>query len=172
MALRMAFISALPTTANFLVVDEGFGSADSHNIPRAAEMLKTFCRQYKFLLVITHIESIQQELSRELRITLDPHRPPQLKYGAPIEHLSTPSTTSSQPIPQILSEIADLKQQTKQAKAQLKPPKANPASPASPASPAKKPRQTDKPYKCACGESYTTSNYLTRHKLKCATAQK
>ena len=58
----------LPT----LVIDEGFGSQDQEGIDRLVEALTAIGREFRFILVVTHIEELKERFDRRIDVTKDP----------------------------------------------------------------------------------------------------
>lgn len=69
-AIRVALsnISNLPRTT-FLVLDEGFGNIDGHNIP-SMYILFTYLKSYfEFIIVISHLDSLRDMVDKQIEIS-------------------------------------------------------------------------------------------------------
>ena len=53
---------------DFLAVDEGFGSMDADHLERTRRMLATLCGQFRFVLIITHIEEIKDAFDCQIDV--------------------------------------------------------------------------------------------------------
>jgi DNA repair exonuclease SbcCD ATPase subunit len=58
------------STPDFLIIDEGFGSADEYNITRIRDYLEYSARKYRFVLIISHITGIN--VDKKLQIISNP----------------------------------------------------------------------------------------------------
>ena len=69
MAFRTALseITTLPKS-NFLAIDEGFGVLDSDNILSMGKLFTFLKTQYKFLLVVSHIDSMKDLVDSDIRL--------------------------------------------------------------------------------------------------------
>jgi len=52
----------------FMVIDEGFGSLDTKHLGEIGRVLNYLRSKYKFILLITHIDAIKDELDQQLEI--------------------------------------------------------------------------------------------------------
>lgn len=52
----------------FMVIDEGFGTLDNNNLGEIGRILNFLRSKYKFVLLITHIDNIKDELDSQLEI--------------------------------------------------------------------------------------------------------
>lgn len=52
----------------FMVIDEGFGALDSQHMSEIGRVLNYLRSKYQFILLITHIDSIKDELDQQLEI--------------------------------------------------------------------------------------------------------
>ena len=60
----------LPT----LIIDEGFGSQDQEGIDRLVEAITAISRDFRLILVVTHIEELRERFERRIEVTKDPER--------------------------------------------------------------------------------------------------
>lgn len=73
-ALRRAFLySAVRPMPQFMIIDEGFGCLDDINMVRVCEYLPDLARELKFMLVVSHIDSLNTIINVPLIINVDPH---------------------------------------------------------------------------------------------------
>lgn len=73
-ALRRAFLySAVRPMPQFMIIDEGFGCLDDTNMVRICEYLPDLARELKFMLVVSHIDSLNTIINVPLIINVDPH---------------------------------------------------------------------------------------------------
>ena len=56
---------------NFMVIDEGFGSLDQQHLGEIGRILNYLRGKYDFVLLITHIEAIKDELDNQIEIKKD-----------------------------------------------------------------------------------------------------
>ncbi|MFC0185885.1 hypothetical protein ACFFJX_27005 [Pseudarcicella hirudinis] len=59
---------------NFFFLDEGFGSLDKESLYEVFETLKSLRKENRIVGVISHVEDLQQEIDRFLRIRNDEER--------------------------------------------------------------------------------------------------
>jgi len=52
----------------FLVIDEGFGALDRDNLQSIGKILNYLRSKYEFVLLITHIDDIKDELDQQLEV--------------------------------------------------------------------------------------------------------
>jgi DNA repair exonuclease SbcCD ATPase subunit len=69
-AIRVAMnnISNLPRT-NFLIIDEGFGALDSHNLPSMYTLFTYLKSHFDFLMVVSHLDSLKDMVDKQIEIT-------------------------------------------------------------------------------------------------------
>lgn len=72
-ALRLSLTYHLPMSAQFIMIDEGFGCMDSENIMQTAHLFTNVAQLYKFIFVISHREEIQRIINP---ITIESHATP------------------------------------------------------------------------------------------------
>ena len=60
-------ITSLPK-ANFLAIDEGFGVLDSENIQQVHKLFSYLKKQYDYLLIISHIDSMKDAVDKQIFI--------------------------------------------------------------------------------------------------------
>ena len=61
-------------------MDEGFGSLDKDSLQIVFETLKSLRKENRIVGVISHVEEMQQEIERYVRVVLDEERGSQLSY--------------------------------------------------------------------------------------------
>ena len=72
LAIRLAFAKIHPfNSMNSLIIDEGFGVFDSHNLKRLPNMLETLKPLFRQIFIITHIDELQSELTHKIMINTD-----------------------------------------------------------------------------------------------------
>lgn len=71
MAMRRAFsrVSVRPT-ADFMIIDEGFGCLDCDNTAKLCEKLPELAGKFKFLLIVSHIDALNAQVETLIPITL------------------------------------------------------------------------------------------------------
>lgn len=67
-AMRLALTSSLPSSSDFIMIDEGFGCMDGTNISKLVDMMSTIKELYKFTFIISHISELQNIVERPLHI--------------------------------------------------------------------------------------------------------
>ena len=65
---------------NFFFLDEGFGSLDKDSLQIVFDTLKSLRKENRVVGVISHVEEMQQEIERYVRVVLDEDRGSQLSY--------------------------------------------------------------------------------------------
>jgi DNA repair protein SbcC/Rad50 len=65
---------------NFFFLDEGFGSLDKTSLQIVFETLKSLRKENRIVGVISHVEEMQQEIERYVRVVLDEEKGSQLSY--------------------------------------------------------------------------------------------
>jgi exonuclease SbcC len=74
LALSDLVHSTSNATQNLFFLDEGFGSLDNDSLTKVFDTLKTLRNQHRILGVISHVDSMQQEIDVFLKIHKDPVR--------------------------------------------------------------------------------------------------
>ena len=71
-AIRVALInvSNLPRP-NLLVIDEGFGTLDADNLNSLSMLFQYLKTQFKFILIISHIEALRDVVDKLVEIKKD-----------------------------------------------------------------------------------------------------
>jgi exonuclease SbcC len=59
LVLRLVLTSALPSSSEFMFIDEGFGCMDKYNIEKLNDLFCLIKTQYKFIFIISHLYDIQ-----------------------------------------------------------------------------------------------------------------
>ena len=69
-AIRVALskISNLPRS-NFLVIDEGFGVLDAHNIPSMYTLFTFLKSEFDFVIIISHLDSLKDMVDKHIEIS-------------------------------------------------------------------------------------------------------
>ena len=69
-AIRVALtrITSLPKP-DFIIIDEGFGALDESQIVACNDLIKSLKRIYRFILVISHVDSIKDSVDQVIEIT-------------------------------------------------------------------------------------------------------
>jgi DNA repair protein SbcC/Rad50 len=65
---------------NFFFLDEGFGSLDKDSLQIVFDTLKSLRKENRIVGVISHVEEMQQEIERYVRVVLDEEKGSQLSY--------------------------------------------------------------------------------------------
>lgn len=65
---------------NFFFLDEGFGSLDKDSLQIVFDTLKSLRKENRVVGVISHVEEMQQEIERYVRVVLDEEKGSQLSY--------------------------------------------------------------------------------------------
>ena len=52
----------------FMIIDEGFGALDTNNLSEIGRIFNYLRSKYRFILLITHIDSIKDDLDMQLEI--------------------------------------------------------------------------------------------------------
>jgi exonuclease SbcC len=71
LAYRLSLAATLPSSADFVFIDEGFGSLDSTNAARIGELLHAVKRNYRFMFIISHIDILHMALEKPITIAND-----------------------------------------------------------------------------------------------------
>jgi DNA repair protein SbcC/Rad50 len=70
-ALADSIQPLMKSKQNFFFLDEGFGALDRESLQVVFETLKALRKENRIVGVISHVEDMQQEISRYLKVTLD-----------------------------------------------------------------------------------------------------
>jgi DNA repair exonuclease SbcCD nuclease subunit len=70
LALRTALhsITHLPKP-DFMIIDEGFGALDDSNVEVALKMLRSMLDYYRFILIISHVETVKESVDEMIEVT-------------------------------------------------------------------------------------------------------
>jgi len=72
LAIRLAMAKIHPfNSMNSLIIDEGFGVFDNHNLKQLPNMLETLKPLFRQIFIITHIDELQSELPHKINILTD-----------------------------------------------------------------------------------------------------
>ena len=80
LALADNIQSLTKSPQNFFFLDEGFGSLDKDSLQIVFETLKSLRKENRVVGVISHVEEMQQEIERYVRVVLDEEKGSQLSY--------------------------------------------------------------------------------------------
>jgi DNA repair protein SbcC/Rad50 len=78
-ALADSIQPLMKSKQNFFFLDEGFGALDRESLQVVFETLKALRKENRIVGVISHVEDMQQEIERYLKVTLDDVRGSQVK---------------------------------------------------------------------------------------------
>ena len=74
-ALRLTLIKMNQRgKGNFLMIDEGWGNLDETNIKNIPLIYEIFRREFKYVILVSHIEEFKNNADRELMINIDNKR--------------------------------------------------------------------------------------------------
>ncbi|MBI2765303.1 MAG: SMC family ATPase [Chloroflexi bacterium] len=77
-ALRIALSKLLASQAGAelptLIIDEGFGTQDREGIDRLVEAINAISRDFRLILVVTHVEELRERFERRIEVVKDPER--------------------------------------------------------------------------------------------------
>ena len=83
LALALALADSIQalskTEQNFFFLDEGFGSLDRDSMQEVFNTLKSLRKENRIVGVISHVEEMQQEIGRYLKVTFDSERGSQVE---------------------------------------------------------------------------------------------
>lgn len=83
LALALALADSIQalskTEQNFFFLDEGFGSLDRDSMQEVFNTLKSLRKENRIVGVISHVEEMQQEIDRYLKVTLDAEKGSQVE---------------------------------------------------------------------------------------------
>jgi DNA repair exonuclease SbcCD nuclease subunit len=68
LALRLALCSCLPYSADFVIIDEGFGCADAANVGALSNLFADVRDHYSFMFLVSHVEAVQHAIEMPLWI--------------------------------------------------------------------------------------------------------
>lgn len=71
LAYRLSLAATLPSSADFVFIDEGFGCLDTANAARIGELLHAVGSNYRFMFIISHIDVLQMALGTSIMINND-----------------------------------------------------------------------------------------------------
>jgi DNA repair protein SbcC/Rad50 len=80
LALADNIQSLTKSPQNFFFLDEGFGSLDKDSLQIVFDTLKSLRKENRIVGVISHVEEMQQEIERYVRVVLDEEKGSQLSY--------------------------------------------------------------------------------------------
>jgi DNA repair exonuclease SbcCD ATPase subunit len=69
LAFRFALTGILPSSPNFVMIDEGFGCMDKSNVAKLVDIFAGVKYMYKFFFIISHIDLLQNILDFPITIT-------------------------------------------------------------------------------------------------------
>ena len=70
-AMRVGMARLFPRPiGNFMIVDEGFACADEANLKKIADFLDKIKKNFKFILIITHLEILQDSIEFPIKIEI------------------------------------------------------------------------------------------------------
>lgn len=72
-AMRLALTSILPSSCQFIIIDEGFGCMDATNIEQVAKLFTHIAGKFKFTFIISHREQLQPVITQPLYINETPN---------------------------------------------------------------------------------------------------
>ncbi len=67
-SLRMALINVLPSSSDFIMIDEGFGCMDALNTHKLADLFTSIAASNKFTFIISHIDELTNLINLPLFI--------------------------------------------------------------------------------------------------------
>lgn len=72
-AIRVCMFSLFPRpVGDFLIIDEGFSCADERNISKMYSFLGEIKKKFKFMILITHLDTLQGVIEAPINIYVDP----------------------------------------------------------------------------------------------------
>ncbi|MDZ7878129.1 MAG: SMC family ATPase [Saprospiraceae bacterium] len=80
LALADNIQSLTKSPQNFFFLDEGFGSLDKESLQIVFDTLKSLRKENRIVGVISHVEEMQQEIERYVKVFLDEEKGSQLSY--------------------------------------------------------------------------------------------
>lgn len=107
-ALRRAFLrSSIRPMPQFMIIDEGFGCLDESNMAKVCGYLPELARELNFMLIVSHIDSLNTMLTTPLVIEVGQHGDTlsSLRFGEDIEAF-VPTATAITPAPAAASATA------------------------------------------------------------------
>jgi DNA repair exonuclease SbcCD nuclease subunit len=70
---RLSFISAIQSSATFLIIDEGFGALDDTNSKKIIDLFNYIKGNYSFVLVISHMNELKSTIDTPISLQYDGH---------------------------------------------------------------------------------------------------
>jgi DNA repair exonuclease SbcCD ATPase subunit len=71
LAFRMVMAKLSPSSADFFVIDEGFGALDDLNVDAACRLLSIAKCMFSFVIIISHVDAIKDVADHLLEIVRD-----------------------------------------------------------------------------------------------------
>lgn len=71
LAFRMVMAKLSPSSADFFVIDEGFGALDDSNVDAACRLLSIAKCMFSFVIIISHVDAIKDVADHVLEIVRD-----------------------------------------------------------------------------------------------------
>jgi len=68
LVFRLALSYLMPSAAEFIVIDEGFGCLDRDNLRRIRELFEVIHSKYKFVFIISHLDELQNIIKNRIVI--------------------------------------------------------------------------------------------------------
>lgn len=68
LCIRLALTTLLPSSSDFIIIDEGFGCLDATNISKLSDMLTDISQLYRFTFIISHVSELQSIIQKPLFI--------------------------------------------------------------------------------------------------------
>lgn len=66
---RLALTNTMFSSADFMIIDEGFGAVDSGNLTKCIDLLMSIKDSYKFMMIISHIDTLHVSMDCEIGIS-------------------------------------------------------------------------------------------------------
>ena len=103
LSFRIALTSMIPSSSEFIIIDEGFGCMDNENMGKLAEFFSLISTAYKFIFIVTHVPQLQSSIVNPMYI-LETHGRSSITYGMiPID--DGPKATRIKPKKEVLIAI-------------------------------------------------------------------
>jgi exonuclease SbcC len=69
-AIRVALsnVTNLPRTT-FLILDEGFGTLDAHNLPSMQTLFTYLKSHFDFIMVVSHLDSLKDMVDKQIEVS-------------------------------------------------------------------------------------------------------
>jgi len=71
LAFRMAMAKLSPSSADFFIIDEGFGSLDEAGLESACKLLSAAKSMFSFIIVVSHVDYVKDVADHALEVTTD-----------------------------------------------------------------------------------------------------